>query len=318
MLPRFTYTRRPALDLAEEIVSEIATPQTLRNAKIPEVSPLGENAEVELRRFPSVEEAQQHPIQALMSCRTLTEAWNRKHGERLNDAAAAAYAAHHKIERNFVLWKEFIGVANALSAFKRPVRVENDRQKSWLLVVRFVFGWTHDYDRAYKIARGLELYKLEGRPPEDIPALIKRTGFEDLYKVACRELPFAGRNAREKARMKQAYAHGWRASLLDDLDPGNSVSTTASYLNDLDSGDGLNSGADLRTGQSPSLGAVCQTAASNSVTRHRPYQTLEVEVEPEQLQSILSAPRGQRYLIEIELIEALPDGWKRFQAVGVS
>ena len=241
-------------------------------------------------RVPSVQDARSSPIPALLTCRTQTAKREEKYREKLYATAAAAYAAYYEIEGSDNLWKEFAKVAQACNAVKRPIRLGKDRDKALLLVMRFVFGWSHDYDRAYKLARGLELYRLRNLQPENVLPQLKRDRIEGLYKTACKKLPYRGKSANEKALMRIAYGSAAAPDCFDDLDDGSADRTA-----NLETVDSIES--ELKCG---GRNVFC------------------VEIDDQQLATILAAPEHQRLSVWFESAGTLTDGSRRFIAVRVN
>ncbi|MER9483454.1 hypothetical protein NKI74_29645 [Mesorhizobium sp. M0494] len=230
------------------------------------------------------------PIAVLITCRTQTAKRDKKYRAKLYETAAAAYAAYYEIERSNDLWKEFASVAKACEAFKRPVRHGKDRDKALLLVMRFVFGWSHDYDRAYKLARGLELYQLEKLAPEQIHSRLQRDGIENLYKTACKRLPYWGKSADEKAYMRMRYEPATATDMFGDLDDGSNDDAATSEAID----------------------------STESELKRGGRNVFCVEVDDEQLATILAAPEHQSLSVWFESAGTLADGWRRFRAVKIN
>lgn len=234
--------------------------------------------------IPSVQDARISPIAVLITCRTQTAEREKKYRAKLYQTVAAAYAAYYEIERSNDLWKEFASVAKACEAFKRPVRLGKDRDKALLLVMRFVFGWSHDYDRAYKLARGLELYQLAKLAPEQILARLQQDGIENLYKAACKKLPYWGKSAKEKAYMRMGFEPTAAIDSFGDLDDGSNDDTVSS-------------------------GAINSTEFElESELKRGGRHVFCVEVDDEQLATILAAPEHQRLSVWFESVGALTDG----------
>ncbi|MER9094729.1 hypothetical protein NKI34_27300 [Mesorhizobium sp. M0700] len=266
--------------------TQLCVTQTL--AEITEDSPAVE-AVTEADRVPSVKDARASPILVLITCRAQTARWEEKYRARLYATAAAAYAAYCEIERSDQLWKEFAKIAQACGAFKRPIRPTQNPDKTLLLVMRFVFGWSHDYNRAYKLARGLELYQLEKLAPEQIHSRLQRDGIENLYKAACKKLPYWGKSANEKALMRMGYEPATASDMFGDLDGGSDYDAAKSEAID-------STESDLKRG---GRNVFC------------------VKVDDEQLATILAAPEHQRLSVWFESAGTLPDGWRRFRAIKI-
>ncbi|MBZ9850306.1 hypothetical protein LB565_20200 [Mesorhizobium sp. CA14] len=311
--------------------SEVCVTQTLQGISVEPAgikNPLGANV-------PSVEEARTSPISVLLTCRAQTPPRDKKYQARLYATAVAAYGAYYEIERSSALWKEFIEVANAVKATKHPIRLK-DRSKALLLVMRFVFGWSHDYDRAYKLARGLELCRLRKLQPQDMLPELERKGIEKLYQAAREQLPYSGKTAQEKADMRMSYDPAVADDFLADLDGGSKrKSLVANHTSpDLDGGSNgkpatarpimnyqdavtddffadLDDGSD---GKSPTEPPIL----SGSELKRAGERILCIELEVEQLAMILKSPEHQRFSILFDCAGILRDGWRRYVAAEVT
>ncbi|TRD03772.1 hypothetical protein FJV76_14115 [Mesorhizobium sp. WSM4303] len=242
---------------------------------------------VRINNVPSVEQARVSPISVLLTCRAQTPPRDKKYQARLHATAAAAYAAYCEIERSDELWREFADVANAYQTAKRPIRGK-DRPKALLLVMRFVFGWSHDYDRAYKLARGLELCQLRKLEPENILPELERKGIEKLYQTACEKLPYRGKTANEKALMRMDYEPAAAVDFFADLDDGSNRKKAAK-----------------------------PPATTEAELKRGGDNLLYIEVSDEQLSRILACSEHQLLSVWFESAGTLADGWRRFVAVKV-
>ncbi|TPL72309.1 hypothetical protein [Mesorhizobium sp. B2-3-15] len=239
---------------------------------------------------PSVEEARTSPISVLLTCRAQTPPREKKYRAKLHATAAAAYAAYYEIERRYALWKDFVEVANASQATKHSIRTGKDRPKALLLVMRFVFGWSHDYDRAYKLARGLELCQLRKVRPENILQELERKGIDKLYRTACKELPYLGKTAKEKALLRMDYEPAAADDPFADLDDGSNSKNGAEPI----------------------------SASTKSELKRDGANVLYIEVTDEQLSTILESPEHQLLSLWFESAGTLHDGFRRFVAVKVA
>lgn len=312
--------------------SEVCVTQTLQGIS---VEPAGIKHPLGTNNVPSVEEARTSPISVLLTCRAQTPPRDKKYQARLYATAAAAYGAYYEIERSSALWKEFIEVANAVKATKHRIRLK-DRPKALVLVMRFVFGWSHDYDRAYKLARGLELCRLRKLQPQDMLPELERKGIEKLYQAAREQLPYRGKTAQEKAEMRMSYDPAVADDFLADLDGG---SKRKSLVVDDTSSD-LEGGSNSKPATArPSMnyqGAVTDDFfadlddGSNGKSPTEPpillgselkragERILCIELEVEQLAMILKSPLHQRFSILFDCAGILRDGWRRYVAAEVT
>ncbi|RVA12945.1 hypothetical protein EN932_10390 [Mesorhizobium sp. M7A.F.Ca.US.002.01.1.1] len=249
--------------------------------------------------IPSAKEVAQDPLGALVICREARrsfEASSRKHYAKMY---RVCFIAAVEMDRDFQKWKTFVREANQMKVMKRKVRRDKDAPDKLIIVSRFVFGWSHSYDRAWKISRALRFVALTTSDPAELMAQLElNNGIEGLYKTAVETIPHKGRTAGQISAMEAAYRRGDTRRL--ELLRGTSGNPLDELALGLDDGKGLDDPAAI--GTEPAALAPLQS------------NDLVIETTSEQLHALLSGKR-RRHRLLIKRVGPSTETWKRFKLV---
>lgn len=147
------------------------------------------------------------PVAATFICRDIYSHEANRHERILIDLLCHVLLQATIFEGSFSSWKRFVNKVNAEEILKYKVRRDRHRGRVVTVVCQVVFRSINSYDRAYKMARIAEFYRVIDRTElnlrEDIEA---NGGIEKTYKHVCRILPYKGKTLEEKFQARARLA----------------------------------------------------------------------------------------------------------------
>ncbi|MER9313540.1 hypothetical protein NKI51_30500 [Mesorhizobium australicum] len=247
--------------------------------------------------IPSAEDVTQDPLAALIVCREARRSFETASRKHLEKMYLVCFLAAIAMDRDYGKWKTFVKEANRMKVLKRKIKRDIDATNKLLIVSRFVFGWTHSYDRAWKIARALEFVALKTSDPAELRAQLKQNkGIEGLYKTAIGTIPRKGKSTDQVSAMEAAYQRG-DTRRLEQL-----KGTSENPLDELFSGFDDDGDLDDLSNSEPAPVALHQ------------QNDLVIETTSEQLHALLLGKTRQHRLL-IKRVSPSTENWKRFKLV---